>query len=146
MSEPDKAKPGKFARLLPRAEDLMLPFEPPFLHNNRGHDEVIPSRRNKLCGQCRKPYEPQRSRSRFCSGTCRQHAHRKKLLSVTLSVTPMPTSNKLTEPSDSSEVYRYVRHADVPKFTAEGWELLSTLDGTHHGKYSALMRQRIEQD
>src|SRR4029077_20828009 len=68
----------------------------PVLHNNRGLGEVIPSRRTRVCEQCGKPYEPQRSSSRFCSGTCRQHAHRKKLHSVTLSVTPAPTSNKLT--------------------------------------------------
>jgi hypothetical protein len=38
-------------------------------------------------------------------------------------------------------VFRYVRHADVPKFAAEGWEQLPALDGTHHGEYSVLMRQ-----
>jgi hypothetical protein len=38
-------------------------------------------------------------------------------------------------------VFRYVRHADVQKFAAEGWELLPALDGTHHGEYSVLMRQ-----
>ena len=59
----------------------------PVLHNNRGQGEVIPSRRTRVCEQCRKPYEPQRSSSRFCSPTCRQRAHRKRL-SVTLSVTP----------------------------------------------------------
>jgi hypothetical protein len=109
----------------------------PVLHNNRGYGEVIPSRRPRVCEQCSKPYEPQRSSSRFCSGTCRQRAHRSRL-SVTSSVTPAP--------SDSSEVFRYVRHADVPRFTAEGWELLPALDGTHHGEYSALMRWRIEHD
>jgi hypothetical protein len=36
-----------------------------------------------FCEQCRKPYQPQRSSSRFCSEMCRQRAHRKKL-SVTL--------------------------------------------------------------
>ena len=41
--------------------------------------------------------------------------------------------------------FRYVLHADVPRFAAEGWELLPALDGTHHGEYSVLMR-RIEQD
>ena len=61
--------------------------------------------------------------------------HHKRLPNVTPSVT--------TAPSDSTEVFRYVRHADVPKFTAEGWELLPALDGTHHG-YSVLMR-RVEQ-
>jgi hypothetical protein len=45
------------------------------------------------------------------------------------------------DPSGSSEVFRYVRHADVQRFTAEGWELLPALDGTHRGEYSVLMRQ-----
>jgi hypothetical protein len=116
----------------------------PVLHNNRGHTEAIPSRRTRVCEQCHKPYEPQRSSSRFCSGTCRQHAHRKRLLSVTPSVTPEP--NTSIESSNSSEVFRYVRHADVQKFTAEGWELLPALDGTHHGEYSVLMRRRVEHD
>jgi hypothetical protein len=106
----------------------------PVLHNNRGHDEFIPSRRIRVCEQCRKPYEPQRSSSRFCSQTCRQRAHRNRG-SVTSSVT--------SAPSDSSELFRYVRHADVPRFMAEGWELLAALDGTHHGEYSALMRRRV---
>ena len=83
------------------------------------------------CDQCGKRYEPRRSTSRFCSPACRQRAHHKRL-SVTLSVTP------------STEVFRYVRHADVPRFAAEGWELLPALDGTHHGEYSVLMR-RVEQ-
>ena len=61
---------------------------------------------------------------------------------VTLSVTPAPST--AIEPSGSSEVFRYVRHADVPRFEAEGWELLPALDGTHHGEYSVLMR-RVEQ-
>jgi hypothetical protein len=37
---------------------------------------------------------------------------------------------------------RYVRHTDIPKFMAEGWELLPALNGTHHGEYLALMRRR----
>ena len=41
-------------------------------------------------------------------------------------------------------MFRYVRHAEVPRFTAEGWELLPALDATHHGEYSVLMR-RVEQ-
>jgi hypothetical protein len=41
-------------------------------------------------------------------------------------------------------VFRYVPHADVQRFKAEGWEVLPALDGTHHGDYSVLMR-RIEQ-
>ena len=115
----------------------------PVLHNNRGQGEVIPSRRTRVCEQCGKPYEPQRSSSRFCSPACRQRAHRKRL-SVTLSVTPAPAPNAPIEPSDSSEVFRYVRHADVPRFAAEGWEPLPALDGTHHGEYAVLMR-RVEQ-
>ena len=39
-------------------------------------------------------------------------------------------------------VFRYVPHADIPKFKAEGWEFLPALDGTHHGEYSELMRRR----
>ena len=107
----------------------------PVFHNNRGQGEAIP-RRTRVCDQCSKRYEPQRSSSRFCSETCRQRAHRKRL-GVTSSVT--------LAPSESSEVFRYVRHADVPRFTAEGWERLPALDGTHHGEYSVLMR-RAEQD
>jgi hypothetical protein len=115
----------------------------PVFHNNRGQGVVIPSRHTRACEQCGKLYEPRRSSSRFCSGTCRQHAHRKRLLSVTLSVTPTPPPNTPIEPSDSSEVFRYVRHAEVPRFAAEGWEVLPALDGTHHGEYSVLMR-RVE--
>jgi hypothetical protein len=112
----------------------------PVFHG-RGGDTVTPIRRSAICEQCRTVYEPQRSSSRFCSGTCRLHAHRMKRLSVTLSVTRAPTSNTLTEPSDSSELFRYVRHADIERFEAEGWELLPALDGTHHGEYSVLMRR-----
>src|SRR6476660_3388037 len=102
----------------------------------RDQSEVVPSRRTGVCEQCNKIYEPQRSSARFCSETCRQRAHRSRL-SVTPSVTPAP--------SDSSDVFRYVRHADVPRFMTEGWELLPALDGTHHGEYSALMRRRVEE-
>ena len=111
----------------------------PVLHNNRGHGEGLPSRRTRVCEQCRKPYEPQRSSSRFCSGRCRQHAHRKRLLSVTASVTPAP--NTPTGPSKSSGVFRYVWHIDVQRFAAQGWERLPALDGTHHGEYAVLMRR-----
>jgi hypothetical protein len=107
----------------------------PVFHG-RDQSEVIPPQRTGVCEQCRRAYEPQRSSSRFCSQTCRQRAHRNRL-SVTSSVTP--------QLSDSSEVFRHVRHADVQKFTAEGWELLPALDGTHHGEYSALMRRRVEE-
>jgi hypothetical protein len=113
----------------------------PVFHG-RGQGEMPPSR-TRVCEQCGKRYEQQRSSSRFCSETCRQRAHRQRL-SVTLSVTPAPAPNTSIEQSDSSEVFRYVRHADVPRFTAEGWEPLPALDGTHHGEYSVLMR-RVEQ-
>ena len=93
--------------------------------------EMIPSRRTTVCEQCGKAYESQRSSSRFCSATCRKNAHRKKLSVATPS-------------SDSGETFRYVRHDDVPRFVADGWERLPALDGTHHGAYSALMR-RVEQ-
>ena len=89
------------------------------------------------CTQCNKPYRPRRTSSKFCSDTCRQRAHYRKQLSVRLSVR--------TEPTSSTEVFRYVRHADVPRFAAEGWQATPALDGTHHGEYSVLMR-RIEQD
>lgn len=62
----------------------------PLLHNDRGRGEVIDSRRTRICEQCRKAYHPQRSSSRFCSGTCRQRAHR-NALSVTASVTSRTT-------------------------------------------------------
>jgi hypothetical protein len=55
----------------------------PVLHRWRDEREEIPS----LCEQCRKRYQPQRSSSRFCSDTCRQRAHRRRV-GVTLSVTP----------------------------------------------------------
>ena len=110
------------------------------LHSNgpvfHGRDqcEVFPLRRTGVCEQCRRTYAPQRASSRFCSQTCRQRAHRNRL-SVTSSVT--------LAASESTEEFRYVGHADVPRFRAEGWELLPALDGTHHGEYSALMRRRV---
>jgi len=110
----------------------------------RDRSKTLASQRVKVCEQCRKSYAPQRTSSRFCSGTCRLRAYRRKVLSVTRSVTPALVLKTPIEPSDASEVFRYVRHAEVPKFTAEGWELLSALDGTHHGEYSVLMR-RVEQ-
>jgi len=111
----------------------------PVFHG-RDQSERIPSRRTRVCEQCGKPYEPRRSSSRFCSPACRQRAHHKRL-NVTLSVTPTPST--VIEPSGSSEVFRYIRHADVQRFAAEGWEPLPALDGTHHGEYSVLMR-RVE--
>jgi hypothetical protein len=111
----------------------------PVLHNNRGKGEAIAPQRTRICEQCRKPYQPQRSTSRFCSQACKQQAYRRRL-NVTPSVTPKP--NAAIEPA-GTEVFRYVRHADVPRFTVEGWQATPALDGTHHGEYSVLMR-RIE--
>ena len=93
-------------------------------------DSAPVSFRVSLCSQCGAPYRPQRSDSKFCSVTCRQRAHRGRL-----AVTKRDTHD--TE-------FRYVRHEAVEQFTAEGWELLPALDGTHHGEYSVLMR-RVEQ-
>ncbi len=55
----------------------------PLLHNNRYRDEIVFSRRVKVCEHCRKAYWPQRSDSKFCSDTCRQRAHRERI-AVTL--------------------------------------------------------------
>ena len=114
----------------------------PVFHG-RGQGELTPSRTG-VCEQCGKRYELQRSSSRFCSQACKQQAYRKRL-SVTSSVTLRPTPIAPIEPSNSSEVLRYVRHADVPTFSAEGWEPLPALDDTHYGEYSVLMR-RVEQE
>lgn len=62
----------------------------------RGQGEMIPSQHTAICEQCRKTYAPQRSSSRFCTGTCRQRAHRN-----TLSVTATVTS-KTTAPAKAS--------------------------------------------
>jgi hypothetical protein len=115
----------------------------PVFHG-RDQSDMIPSRRARVCEQCGKRYEPQRSSSRFCTPPCRQRAHHKRS-GVTLSVTSTPAPNTPIEPLDCSEVFRYVRHADVPKFAAEGWEPLPALDGTHHGEYSVLMLRLAEQ-
>jgi hypothetical protein len=60
----------------------------PILHG-RDQGEAIPPRRTRVCEQCRKPYQPQRSSSGFCSQACKQQAYRKRL-TVTSSVTPAP--------------------------------------------------------
>ena len=99
---------------------------PVFHCNDRG---VIQAGRRRICETCGRSYNAERLSARFCSPACKQSAYRKRL-SVTDSV---------TEPG---EVFRYVRHADIPRFTAEGWERLPGLDGTHHGYLSALMRRR----
>ena len=65
-------------------------------------------------------------------------------LALRLSVRTEPTLSTAIEQKNLGEEFRYVRHADVPRFAAEGWEPLPALDGTHHGEYSVLMR-RVEQ-
>ena len=50
-------------------------------------------RRTRICEQCGKRYELQRSSSRFCSPACKQQAYRKRL-SVTPSVTPLATRDQ----------------------------------------------------
>ena len=65
----------------------------PVFHR-RDQGEAIPSRRTRVCEQCGKRYEPQRSSSRFCSPACRQRAHRKRL-SVTSSVTTPRLNHRL---------------------------------------------------
>ena len=114
--------------------DIRHKAGPVFHGRNQCTDGSIQTLKRRICGQCGKAYEQwQRSSSRFCSPACKQQAYRKRL-----SVTPIVTP----EPSDTAgEEFRYVLHADVPRFTAEGWEVLSALDGTHHGEYSVLMRR-----
>ena len=99
--------------------------------HGRGQDEITPPR-SRVCEQCGKRFELQRSSARFCSQACKQSAYRKRL-----SVTPKVTH----EPSGTAEVFRYVRYEDVSRFTADGWELLRALEGTHHAEYSVLMRR-----
>lgn len=103
--------------------------------------------KRRICEQCGKAYEQwQRSSSRFCSPACKQQSYRRRLVVTphlrALSVTPTVTSVS----SSAGEEFRYVLHTDVARFKAEGWELLSALDGTHHGEYSALMRRRVGAD
>ena len=116
---------------------------PVFHWRDQGTDQgSIRTLKRRICEQCGKAYEQwQRSSSRFCSPACKQQAYRKRLI-----VTPSVTALSVTPaPSDTvGEEFRYVRHADVQRFTAEGWEPLPALDGTHHGEYSVLMR-RVEQ-
>jgi hypothetical protein len=117
---------------------------PAFHGRDQGTDGLMQTLKRRICEQCGKVYEQwQRSSSRFCSPACKQQAYRKRLI-VTPSVTALSVTPTVTAPS--SELFRYVQHADVPKFAAEGWELLPALDGTHHGEYSALMRRRVQQD
>jgi hypothetical protein len=109
----------------------------------RDQGEVIHPRRAGICAQCGKAYEPRRCSSRFCSHACKQAAYRKRL-TVTPSVTALSVTPTVTAPT--SEMFRYVRHAEVQQFTAEGWEPLPALDGTHHDEYSVLMRRKVEPD
>ena len=44
----------------------------------------------------------------------------------------------MTDPA--VEFFRFVRHEDVARFEAQGWENLGPLQG-HHGYYSVLMRK-----
>ena len=106
----------------------------------RDQSPEIHTQHTGVCEQCGKRYELQRASARFCSPACKQQAYRKRL-SVTVSVTTAVTSNTTIEPSDSGELFRYVRHADIQRFMADGWEPLPALDDTHHGQYSVLMRR-----
>jgi hypothetical protein len=117
---------------------------PVFHWRDQGRDQAsLATFKRRICEQCGKAYEQwQRSSSRFCSPACKQQAYRKRH-TVTPSVTALSVTPTVTAPS--SELFRYVQHADIEKFTAQGWELLPALDGTHHGEYSVLMR-RVEQD
>ncbi len=120
---------------------------PVFHSRDQGTDQgSIRTLKRRICEQCGKAYEQwQRSSSRFCSPACKQQAYRKRLI-VTPSVTALSVTPTVTPaPSDTGEVFRYVLHADVARFEAEGWELLPALDGRHHGEYSVPMR-RAEQD
>lgn len=36
-------------------------------------------------------------------------------------------------------VFRYVRHADIPAYEADGWVVVDDLSDTHHGHYAVLM-------
>jgi hypothetical protein len=64
---------------------------------NEGDEQggnVTLNRRTAICQQCRRPYVPQRSTSRFCSPACKQSAYRQRLsvtASVTASVTQTPS-------------------------------------------------------
>ena len=117
----------------------------PVFHGRvQGTDGLMQTLKRRVCEQCGKTYAQwQRSSSRFCSPACKQQAYRKRLI-VTPSVTALSVTPTVTAPP--SELFRYVQHADVPKFTAEGWESLPALHGTHHGEYSVLMRRREPDD
>ena len=91
------------------AETIQISIKNPTAH--------MPWQTATRCTQCNKPYRPRRMSSKFCSDTCRQRAHYRKQISVRLSVR--------TEPTSSTEEFRYVLHDDVPKFAAEGWEAIA---------------------
>src|SRR5262249_14123488 len=84
--------------------------------------------------------EPVRGSARRPAGKARIE---EGLISVTAGVTVTPPPSTSTESeSDTSEVFRYVRHDDVAKFMAEGWEQLPALEGTHYAEHAVLMRRR----
>jgi hypothetical protein len=111
------------------------------IHHRGDHSDNAKAR-IAICQQCSRRYELQRASARFCSPACKQQAYRKRL-SVTVSVTPAAIASTATEPPDSGETFRYVRHDAVEQYTAEGWEPLPALHGTHHGVYSVLMRKGV---
>lgn len=42
---------------------------------------------------------------------------------------------------------RYVLHMNVPDYQKKGWEVLSTLSNTHHGRYSVIMgKEELDDD
>lgn len=41
-------------------------------------------------------------------------------------------------------LFRYVRHADIEAYEADGWVVVDDLAGTHHGYYAVLMG-KVEQ-
>jgi len=47
-------------------------------------------------------------------------------------------------PAPGSHEFRYVVHADVEAYQAEGWTPCAGLVDTHHGEYSVLMERRSE--
>lgn len=36
-------------------------------------------------------------------------------------------------------LFRYVRHADIPHWQAQGWVIVDDLSDCHHGAYAVLM-------
>jgi hypothetical protein len=85
--------------------DIRHKAGPVFHGRSQGTEGSIQTLKRRIREQCGRAYEQwQRASSRFCSPACKQQAYRKRL-SVTSSVTAAS--------SDCSELFRYVRHADV---------------------------------